>query len=220
SKLSISCPSTVPCQRRRVVLSSSLPSNTYLPASSRLRVEFEMVIATSSRPMIGLMSTGLCITTFSARIAATCSGVGGPASRSLRRGGMGWVLSVVAFRSAVPSGSTRRCRSPCASPLACESSWGSWGRLCHGRLPGLGNGDLDRYIRLGDISGQAHDLFLVVVRIDPERTRVVDLGEVVHDYVGAPEACPVALGSGCGLGDEKRRRRIPQYRAYFGEIVA
>ncbi len=41
-----------------------------------------------ARPSIALISMGLCITTCSERISATCSGVGGPASRNLRRGCM------------------------------------------------------------------------------------------------------------------------------------
>src|SRR5215471_7865822 len=71
----------------------------YLPGLSLLWDELEIVIATSSRATIGLMRTGLCITTFSARIAAACSGVGGPASRSLRNGCMTGLLPTQAVRT-------------------------------------------------------------------------------------------------------------------------
>src|SRR5262250_613874 len=89
----------------------------YLPGLSLLRDELEIVIATSSRPTIGLMRTGLCITTFSARIAAACSGVGGPASRSLRKGCITGFLSHTdcsIFSADAPAGLGARCRSPCA----------------------------------------------------------------------------------------------------------
>src|SRR5258708_6488700 len=41
SRLSILCPWTVPCHRRKVVRASILPSKMYLPGSSRLCVEIE-----------------------------------------------------------------------------------------------------------------------------------------------------------------------------------
>ncbi len=49
SRLSILCPWTVPCHRRKVVRASILPSKMYLPGSSRLCVEIEIAIETSAR---------------------------------------------------------------------------------------------------------------------------------------------------------------------------
>jgi len=42
SRLSILCPWTVPCHRRKVVRASILPSKMYLPGSSQLCVEIEI----------------------------------------------------------------------------------------------------------------------------------------------------------------------------------
>src|SRR6266851_5593354 len=64
TRLSILCPWTVPCHRRKVVRASILPSKMYLPGSSRLCVEIEIAIETSARPTIGFIRTGVCITTF------------------------------------------------------------------------------------------------------------------------------------------------------------
>src|SRR5262249_1533274 len=152
SRLSILCPSTVPCQRSKVDLSSSLPSKTYLPGSSRLWDEFEMVIATSSRPIIGLMSTGLCMTMFSARIAATCSGAGAPASRSLRNGCMVLVLSVgasgVQRRNRQGDGARHAPAFRRADPIQDHE-----GRSRPGPLACIRPGNFDRDIGLGDVAG-------------------------------------------------------------------
>src|SRR5215470_5859718 len=212
----------MPCQRSKVVRSSTLASKMYLPGSSRLWDEFEMVIATSSRPTIGLMRTGLCITTFSARIAAACSAVGGPASRSLRSGCMMGVPSYCRllsskFRHRRYRQSDVRGHAP--SFRRVDPHEDHQERFGDRRLAGVRNGDVDRNVCFDDVGAERDDFLFLVVRIDPKWTGLLELVEVGEDHFRPPKTGPIAFGCRCRLGDEKCVRRVPHEASHCHNVM-